>query len=588
MAVKRRLFWQLFPSYLLITLISLVAVAWYASSAIRHFYIEQTTTDLEARARLFEEQISGRIDPLDVNAIDRLAKKAGKHSLTRLTVILPSGRVVGDSHEDPAAMDNHADRPEFIGAIKDRRGASLRHSITLNQDFMYVAAPVKKKSHTIAVVRASIPISAIDNALHAIQVKVLFAGLAMALFAAILSLLVSRRITRPIEQIRKWAESIAGGDFRLKPSVRSSGEIEGLCASLSHMAEELRRRIDQISRRRNEMNAVFSSMIEGVIALDMEAHVLGMNQAAAKILCCDPTAAQGKGIQEVVRNTALHQFVRDALSAREAVTRDIPISSHGEGLVNGIGAILRDADGKQIGALIVLNDVTRLRKLENIRRDFVSNVSHEIKTPITAIKGFVETLLDGALTNPADAKRFLEIIEKHADRLEAIVEDLLNLSRIEQGSEKEGINTVETRMTEILKNAVQACHIIAAEKRIEIEVSCAEAIVAKVDPSLFEQAIVNLLDNAVKYSHAGGTVRIEATQGDCVDIAISDQGCGINKKHLPRLFERFYRVDKARSRQLGGTGLGLAIVKHIVQAHGGHIWVESTPGKGSIFTIRLP
>lgn len=589
MALQRRLFWQLFPSYLLITLIALLAVAWYTSSAIKDFYIEQTIWDLEARARLFEEQISGKFDPLDIRAIDQLAKKAGRQTLTRLTVILPSGRVVGDSHRDPAHMDNHADRPEFLDALEKNRGASLRHSNTLKKDFMYVAVPMEKGSGIIAVVRASIPTSAIDSALKSIQVKVLLAGLMMALFAAIVSLLVSRRITRPMEQIKAWAETIAGGRFLPKPPVRSSEEIEGLCESLSRMADDLRQRIEQASRQRNEMKAVFSSMIEGVVALDMEGHILGMNQAAAGILKCNPAAARGKSIREVVRNTALHKFVEETLLARDSVERDIPININGEGLLNGHGTILREEGGQQIGALVVLNDVTRLRRLENIRRDFVSNVSHEIKTPITAIKGFVETLRDGAVNNTEDAARFLGIIEKHVDRLEAIIEDLLNLSKIEQESEKEGISLVDSRICDILQNALQVCHVSLADKDMKIETSCAESVEAKVDPTLLEQAIVNLLDNAIKYSDHGGTIRLQASsEKNSVVISVQDHGCGIAQKHLPRLFERFYRVDKARSRRLGGTGLGLAIVKHIVQAHGGEVTVESTLSEGSTFSIQLP
>ena len=589
MAFKKKLFWQLFPSYLLITIISLVAVAWYASSAIRDFYIDQTILDIEARARLFEEHIAEHVDPLDVKAIDMLVKKAGNRSSTRFTVILPSGVVAGDSHEDPAGMDNHADRPEFLGALKENRGASLRHSITLDKDFMYVAVPMKKGSQDIAVIRASIPISAVDNALKSIQFKVLLAGLVMALFSAILSLMVSRRITHPIEQIRKWAESIAKGNFQPKPSVHSAEEIEGLCKSLSRMAEELRQRIEQMSRQQNEMKAVFSSMTEGVIAFDMEEHVLGMNQAAAGILKCDLNAARGRNIQEVVRNTALHKFVRETLLAQDTIEEDIPTTSDGEGLLNGHGTLLRNDSGHQIGALVVLNDVTRLRRLENIRRDFVSNVSHEIKTPITAIKGFVETLRDGTVENAEDTARFLGIIEKHVDRLEAIIEDLLNLSKIEQESEQDGISLVESRMCDILQNALQVCHVAIADKKIEIETSCTDSIKANVDPTLLEQAIVNLLDNAVKYSADVGTIRLQVSEEkEFVIIAVQDHGCGISKKHLPRLFERFYRVDKARSRQMGGTGLGLAIAKHIAQAHGGDISVESAPGKGSTFSIQLP
>ncbi|MBW1784258.1 MAG: PAS domain-containing protein [Deltaproteobacteria bacterium] len=594
MAVKKKLFWQLFPSYLLITIISLTAVAWYASSAIRDFYIDQTVSDLEARARLFEERIAEHMDPLDVKTIDRLAKNAGKRTSTRFTVILPTGLVAGDSLEDPATMDNHADRPEFLDALKDNRGVSLRHSITLDKDLMYVAVPMKRGSQNIAVVRASFPISAVDNTVRSIQLKVLFAGLIMAIFSAVLSLVVSRRITGPIEQIRKWAESIAKGAGsmkmeRPKPSVHSAEEIEGLSESLSRMAEELRRRIEQMARQQNEMKAVFSSMIEGVMAFDMEERILSMNQAAAEILKCDLSTARGRNIQEVVRNTALHQFVSDTLSARDSIEADIPTIPDGEGLLNGHGTILRDESGTQIGALVVLNDVSRLRRLENIRRDFVSNVSHEIKTPITAIKGYVETLRDGAMEKPEDTERFLGIIKKHVDRLEAIIEDLLNLSKIEQESEKTGISFVDSRILDILQNALQVCHVAIADKKMEVETFCADSIKASVDPTLLEQAIVNLLDNAIKYSDIGGTIRLAVSkEKDSLVIAVQDHGCGISEKHLPRLFERFYRVDKARSRQLGGTGLGLAIVKHIVQAHGGDITVESTPGKGSTFSIWIP
>jgi two-component system phosphate regulon sensor histidine kinase PhoR len=321
-------------------------------------------------------------------------------------------------------------------------------------------------------------------------------------------------------------------------------------------------------------------MAEGVMAVDMEERLISMNEAAVRMLGTHASDMQGRSIQEVVRSTMLHQFVSDTLSSRKPTEKDIPMSADGELIVNCHGTLLRDAGGRQIGALVVFNDVTRLRRLENIRREFVANVSHELKTPITAIKGFVETLRDGAVKNPRDADRFLAIIDKHVVRLEAIVEDLLSLSRIEQGAEMGEIERIDSRISDILRTAVQVCHIRADAKEVRIDTSCPEEIRASVDPPLLD---------AIKYSEEGKGVQVEASQGDHeIIISVRDQGCGIEKRHLSRLFERFYRVDKARSRQLGGTGLGLAIAKHIVQAHAGRLTVESTPGKGSVFSIHLP
>jgi two-component system phosphate regulon sensor histidine kinase PhoR len=589
MAVKRRLFWQIYPSYLLITLISLVAVTWYASRSTRHFYLEQTALDLEARARLCQEQVPSTTEPVDAGKIDQMVKRMGRAAATRITVILPSGKVLGDSDEDPATMDNHADRLEFIDALNGNRGTSIRHSRTLEKDLMYVAVPVKRGEHVDAVIRTSIPISSIDETLRKIQTRTIAGGLVIAVLAAILGLFVSRRITRPIQQIRTWAESIARGQFQYKPSITASEEIEALSMSLSQMAEELRDRIETVIRQRNEIEAVLSSMAEGVMALDMEERLISMNEAAVRMLGTHASDMQGRSIQEVVRSTMLHQFVSDTLSSRKPTEKDIPMSADGELIVNCRGTLLQDVGGRQIGALVVFNDVTRLRRLENIRREFVANVSHELKTPITAIKGFVETLRDGAVKNPRDADRFLAIIDKHVVRLEAIVEDLLSLSRIEQGAEMGEIERIDSRISDILRTAVQVCHIRADAKEVRIDTSCPEEIRASVDPPLLEQAVVNLLDNAIKYSEEGKGVQVEASQGDHeIIISVRDQGCGIEKRHLSRLFERFYRVDKARSRQLGGTGLGLAIAKHIVQAHAGRLTVESTPGKGSVFSIHLP
>ena len=291
----------------------------------------------------------------------------------------------------------------------------------------------------------------------------------------------------------------------------------------------------------------------------------------------------------MARNVDLQNFIKSALATHELIEMDIVLYADGEHILNLRGTMLRDGEGHRMGALIVLDDVTRLRKLENIRRDFVANVSHELKTPITAIKGFSETLRTGDVIDPVDAKRFLEIIDKNANRLESIVEDLLSLSKIEREEERKEIILEEGSIKEVVKSAMKLYQTKAKEKKIEMDLKCDEDIRAHINAPLLELAVGNLLDNAIKYSNSGSDVLSAAVQTEKeVIIQIQDHGIGIAREHLPRLFERFYRVDKARSRKMGGTGLGLALVKHIVQAHGGQVSVESTLGKGSTVTISLP
>ena len=589
MPKSKRLLWQLYPSYLLITLISLTAATWFASKTTRQFIFEYNASDLKSLACLFEQQILEHFSPLNEKAIDRLCKEISERSKFRITVILPAGKVVGDSEEDPEKMDNHMDRPEVMQAIRGEVSVSTRYSLTLRKNMMYVGVPLKSHTDIVGVLRSSMPMTSIDETIKRIQMKIWIGGVFIAVFAAVISLIISRRISLPIEEIRKGAERFTHGDFQSRLPVYESEEIGSLSETMNQMANELNERINTITRQRNELKAVFSSMVEGVLAVDTDECIISMNHAAVQFFECQPTKIQGRSVQEVIRNTELQKFVQSVLSCNKQLEKDIVLFSRTERVVNAHGTALHDAAGDSIGALIVLNDVTRLRKLENIRRDFVANVSHEIKTPITAIKGFVETLRDGETKTPEQTERFLEIIDRHVKRLEAIIEDLLNLSRIERDNAKKDTHLTETKVADVLKSSIQLCEDKADMKHIDINVSCDEHLVAKMDMRLFEQALVNLLVNAIKYSDEKTDILVAATQTEKeIIIRVQDHGCGIKKEHLPRLFERFYRVDKARSRNLGGTGLGLSIVKHIAQAHGGTILVDSEFGKGSTFSIHLP
>jgi len=595
---RHGLIWHIFPTYLLITIISVVGVSWYGSVALRTFFYDRAESDLRARAVLLEsrfadvfEIVSGSIDSemSGDGALQSIVVRLGEATDSRITLVLPDGTVVADTDEDPSAMENHADRPEIVEAMGGNGGSAVRFSHTLGMNRMYVAVPVKRDGAVRGVVRVSLPTTAIDDELRHVRKRIVLAALLMVALASAVSYVVSRRITRPLVEMRRGALRFAKGGLGYRLPVPGSLELASLSETLNRMAEDLDQQISTIRQQRAEQDAVFHSMQEGVIAVDADERLLIVNRAAGELLGVDHDRAPGRSIQEFIRNTDIHAFASRSLLASQAVEEEIELLGDDRRVLQARGAALRDTAGRELGAVIVLNDVTRMRELESVRTDFVANVSHELRTPVTLIQGFIETLLDGAIEDPAESTRFLKIVQRHSERLNSIIEDLLYLSRIEQDAGESRVSLSPGSVNDVVARAIDVCRSTGSEKSIRIEATGDAGIMAQINPQLLEHAIINLLDNAVKYSDEGAMVQVEVAEtGEDVVIHVRDHGVGIAPEHLPRLFERFYRVDQSRSRELGGTGLGLAIAKHIAQAHGGAIDVQSTPGKGSTFTIRLP
>jgi two-component system phosphate regulon sensor histidine kinase PhoR len=526
----------------------------------------------------------------DLAALDALVGELGHAISTRITVVSPNGVVLADSDESKSVMDNHADRPEVIAAMSGEVGTARRYSFTLEQNMMYVAVPLLVDGRVAGVVRTAVPLTAIEDQLRAVRGRILLAAFLLLVVTAAVSFAVSERIARPLRQMERGALRFARGDFEHSVPVPRSAELANLAESMNKMATDLEARIGTIVQQRAEQEAVFAGMTEGLVAVDSEARVVAMNRAAGEMLGVGREDARGQPVQGLVRSVSFQEILSAALAGGGPVGGEITLAGQQEKLYEANGAPMRDDNDETVGAVIVLNDVTRLRRLERVRRDFVANVSHELRTPVTSIKGFVETLRDEVGEDSGTTSRFLKIIERHVGRLNAIIEDLLCLSRIEEEDTGQMEPSAErVLLSDVLSGAVDECRSLSDERGVTVRLTADEGLAARLNRPLFERAVINLLDNAIRYSPSGSEVDISAhrEKGQIV-IAVSDRGAGIPEEHRSRIFERFYQVDKARSREMGGTGLGLSIAKHIVQAHGGTIGVESALNQGSTFSIYLP
>ena len=586
---RRKFIWRVLPGYLLMALIPLARVSLYAFHSIQKFQTGQMLEALKTSAILIADELARMPDPWNEETVMAMCRELGTRTGKRITVVLPDGAVVADSEKDPADMENHADRPEVRDALAGQVQHLIRYSDTLRCSMLYLGYPLEREGRVVAAVRTSVPLRAVDVSLRALYGRI-GAGVVVAMIlAALASVLVSRSLGQPIEAMRRGADRFAREQLDFRLAIPDTEELAGLAESMNSMAAQLDERIRSVVQQRSELEALLTGMVEGVLAVDREGRVLRLNKAAGTWFGCDPGKAVGHPLQEAIRNHHLQDLVNRVLQQQTPVETDLVLRTDSDRFFQVHGTPIKNADGDTFGVLVVLDDVTRLRRLETVRRDFIANASHELTTPVTSIKGFIETLQGSAGDNSDDRKRFLDIVARQADRLNAILEDILQLSRIEHDAEHNRVELHVELIQPVLEEAVIVCRERARQKRITVEVDCDPSLSAPVHPLLLEQAVINLLDNAVKYSPEETRVTVRAFRRNAdVLVEVCDRGPGIDAVHLPRIFERFYRVDKGRSQQLGGTGLGLAIVRHIALAHGGQVDVDSAPGKGSTFSIRFP
>ena len=594
--LRTRFFWKVFAGIFAVVVVSHGIDWWFAHKTIADSVRSEVEAELDVDAVLLEERAARWLrtqDPRKIQAEVQVEVQAlGARAETRITLIRPDGSVLADSDADPAGMESHGDRPEVVAAL---RGAGrfvahdVRPSRTTGMQTLYAALAVREDGRLLGILRMARSLVKIAELQQSFGRGILLAAGIGTLVALLMGAWFASTVTRPLRKMSRFARSLAEGNADRRVEIESSDEIGELGRGLNAMADELTRRMDTISGDRNKLLAVLSDMAEGVIAVDRDDRVLHLNEVAASILGVAAKDALGRRVWEVTRV----RQVCEALAHSQRDGHDFEAELEVQG-ASGLRTLdlkaspLRDSKGSLAGAVVVLHDVTRLRRLEVMRRDFVANVSHELKTPLTAIRGFVETLLDDPSMPVETQRRFLEKIGNQSQRLATLVSDLLTLSRVE--SDRQTFEHQPVDLREPAKLAVANLAAQAQKKGLKLTLECGDAAIpVRGDSEALRIVADNLLANAIQYTPAGGLVRVRArTEGKLALLEVEDTGIGIEPRDQDRIFERFYRVDKARSRELGGTGLGLAIVKHIALAHGGQVGVTSEPGHGSTFTVRLP
>ncbi|PIS28870.1 MAG: hypothetical protein COT43_05435 [Candidatus Marinimicrobia bacterium CG08_land_8_20_14_0_20_45_22] len=572
--MKKTFFSKIFTGYLIVIL-SLTGLILFASLRLIR---TQTVNTLSSQMINFNYVLARGFAPLILNRnytdLDRLIKEYRREIATRITVIDTSGKVIADSEKDPRRMNNHRYRPEVRTAFLGSVGSDIRFSGTVDSEMLYIATPFVQNGKTIAIIRSSVYLSDVRTMIVGFKWRLLRIMLASVFLAMAISFLLAKSTIRPIQLLVKASRKITAGDFDQKVHWNQNDEFRELSESFNRMTSEIQRLFDDISLRHNEIKTIISSIQSGLAALDAGGKVTFFNDSFLEIVHRQPI--DGRLYWEIIREPVFVDFVKKTTDSRTSSSAEIEI--------NGKLYLCSSTFIEENREIILLfSDVSEVKALQKLKKDFVVNVSHELRTPLTAIKGFVEILQDEP---DAEKRRYIDIVARHINRLIAIVSDLLNLAEIE---DRPALQIEKVDLQALVKDTVHLFKTKIAEKGLKIEINIPEqASMLDADPFRLQQVFINLIDNAVKYTEKG-FIAISAMKSDReIRIEIRDTGIGIAKEHLPRLFDRFYVVDKSRSRQLGGTGLGLSIARHIILLHNGRIRAESLPGVGTTFIIELP
>ncbi len=580
---KNRLFWKIGFIYLLMLFLILISLDVYIVRALRNEYLEATFSQLESLSRVALGQRPRSFEPKETTKWANWLAQSG----TRVTLVADNGKVLADSYENPALMENHQERPEIQMAFSTGEGRMVRYSATLKHELVYFAKRFDSDNDARMVVRLSFPVYRLNEGIAGFRWRLWSISLSILILTGGASLLFFRRISNRIGRLTDFSRRVAEGDFNPMPLEQTNDELADLSNTLNITASKLDQTIRTLTKERNQSAAILASMEEGVVVIDTEQRVTFCNSAFCQAAGVPSVHWDNRPVVELIRHSDLLAMLQSSFEGAKVI--------HGEVVVGSVRTRSFAATSTPIhskeritGAVMVLHDITEIRRLERARRDFVANVSHEFRTPLTAIRGFSETLLEGALEDDNKRKRFIEIIHEHALRLTRLTNDLLRLAQIEAGQLQLEFHPLT--VASIIEPCIETTRANALQKGLTLEIQSTPNLpMLQGDVQSLQGVLQELLDNAIRYSSPGGSIRINTTLKESeVEISVSDTGIGIPKTDQERIFERFYRTDPARSRESGGTGLGLSIAKHLIEAHGGYIKVESEVGKGSNFSIFLP